>query len=158
MIFALLRAFATFGVLTILAFIMYRFFLFDIAPLFFIALAIGILALFGWVMGLFVTSLVLRFGQRIQVLAWSSVWIIQPFSCVFYPLSALPQWAQPIAKVLPTTYIFEALRAIIFGNPVDYSTFYYAIGLTLVFLVLMSFLINYTFKHAKASGLFARGD
>ncbi len=158
MFFALLRAIATFGVLTFLAFVMYRFFLFAIAPLMFIAAAIAILSLFGWVMGLFVTSLVLRFGQRIQVLAWSSVWVVQPFSCVFYPLSSLPQWAHPIAKVLPTTHVFEALRAVINNDPVNTGSLFYATGLTIIFLVLVSLLIKKSFNYAKSSGLLARGD
>tara|TARA_Y100000310_G_scaffold343416_1_gene450938 strand:+ start:2668 stop:3456 length:789 start_codon:yes stop_codon:yes gene_type:complete len=158
MLFAFFRSICTFVVLTILAFIMYRFFIFSIAPFIFIAASIAILSLFGWAMGLFVTSLVLRFGQRIQVLAWSSVWIVQPFSCVFYPLSALPTWAVPVAKVLPTTYVFEGLRAIINGNLVNISSLLYSLVLTLIFLVLTSFLIRIAFKHAKSSGLLARGD
>jgi|ETNmetMinimDraft_11_1059920.scaffolds.fasta_scaffold28406_2 ABC-2 type transport system permease protein len=158
MLFAFLRSVATFGVLTLLAYIMYKFLLFSLAPLIFIAAAISILSLFGWVMGLFVTSLVLRFGQRIQVLAWSSVWVVQPFSCVFYPLSALPQWAHPIAKVLPTTHVFEALRAVLSNNPVNIPSLYYAIVLTIIFLGLASLLIKKAFGHAKSSGLIARGD
>ena len=34
-------------------------------------------------------------------------------SCVYYPLTTLPGWLQPVALALPPTYVFEGLRAIV---------------------------------------------
>jgi len=109
-------------------------------------------------MGLFVTSLIMRYGQRIQVLAWSTVWIIQPFSCVFYPLSVLPNWAAKIAVLMPTTYAFEAMRNSLLGDQVNYSSLYYALIASLILLAIMAVFMNYSFRHARKTGLLARGD
>ena len=104
-------------------------------------------------MGLFITGLILRFGQRIQVLAWSLTWIIQPFSCVFYPLSALPQWAVPIAKVLPTTQVFETLRSVIFPTMGSQGNLWYALVSVLLFLVGAGWFLGSSFKKAKKNGM-----
>ena len=156
-IIGLIRSFVTFVFLSGVAFVFYAFNIFSIDPLM-LGTAVFLLSMFGWTMGLFVTSLILRYGQRIQVLAWSTVWIIQPFSCVFYPLSVLPNWAAKIAVLLPTTYAFEALRASINHTPISYSSLIYAIGISFVFFIAMAVYLQRSFKHAKKSGLLAKGD
>ena len=35
------------------------------------------------------------------MLAWMIPYVFAPFSAVYYPLSALPHWAQVIAQALP---------------------------------------------------------
>ena len=32
---------------------------------------------------------------------------------VFYPVAALPDWLQPVAGLVPSAYVFEALRALL---------------------------------------------
>ena len=56
------------------------------------------LMLFGWALGMFSTALILRFGQAAETLAWAVPFMVQPFACVFYPISELPAWLQPISK------------------------------------------------------------
>jgi ABC-2 type transport system permease protein len=36
-----------------------------------------------------------------------------PLTCVYYPVSVLPDWLQVIAWMLPPTYVFEGMRALI---------------------------------------------
>ncbi|MBU0979795.1 MAG: ABC transporter permease [Nanoarchaeota archaeon] len=156
-VMGLIRSMATFLVMIALAWLMYAFNLFEI-PVLMLASAIFLLSLFSWSIGLLVTALIMRFGQRIQVLAWSIVWAIQPFSCVFYPLAALPGWAQAIAAWMPTTAVFENVRAIIFGTPMNYALLGRAVIMDLALLVVMAFLLKASFNHAKRSGLLARGD
>ena len=43
----------------------------------------------GWLIGILTTSVIMRFGQQAEVLAWGLVFLFQPISCVFYPLSEL---------------------------------------------------------------------
>lgn len=151
------RSLMTFGVLVALAFIMYSFNMFTI-PLFFIAIAVFLLSLFGWAMGLFVTSMLYFFGKRIQVLAWSTTWVVQPFSCVFYPMSSLPGWAASIAKVLPTTPVFENLRSFITTGTINYGSLLYSFVANVVLLVLMAFLLKFSFEHARKTGLLAKSE
>jgi ABC-2 type transport system permease protein len=44
------------------------------------------LVLSGWIIGVLTTSIIMRFGQQAEVLAWGMVFLFQPISCVFYPL------------------------------------------------------------------------
>jgi len=71
------------------------------------------LLIFGWSLGLFTTAIILRYGQSAQVLAFGFIFLIQPFSAVFYPVSALPDSVQFISYLLPSTYVFEGMRAVI---------------------------------------------
>jgi ABC-2 type transport system permease protein len=36
-----------------------------------------------------------------------------PLACVYYPVTVLPLWLQPIAWTLPPTYVFEGMRALL---------------------------------------------
>ncbi len=157
LLLSLIRSLMTFGVLSVLAGLIYAFNIFSI-NIWFIAVAGFLLTLFGWVMGLFVTSLILRYGQRIQVLAWSIVWVIEPFSCVFYPLSALPSWAAAIARLLPTTYVFENLRSFLSTGAVSWSGFSYALAVNLVLLAAVGLLVRASFLHAKRTGILVKGE
>ena len=41
------------------------------------------------------------------------MFVIMPLTCVYYPVSVLPDWLQVIAWMLPPTYVFEGMRALI---------------------------------------------
>lgn len=154
-IFGSIRSIFTFFFLVLLSWALYSFNIF-IINIFYIALFVSILTLIGWVMGLFISSIIFRYGSRIQVFAWSMVWVIQPFSCIFYPLSVLPAWAQKIAIVLPTTHIFEALRAVVNNQLVNWNGIFYSIVVSFVLLIIVSIYLRFSIKHARKIGLFAR--
>lgn len=154
-IFASARSFISFSAQAIVAYLIYHFNILSI-NIFAIALLSSILLLFGWAMGLFITGFIFRYGSRIQVFAWSVVWIVQPFSCVFYPLKTLPVWAQNIAIILPTAHIFEALRAIVNDTAVNWYSIAYALFSSLVFLVLSAYFIKSSIQKAKKTGLLTR--
>lgn len=109
-IMGFLRALATFVLMWLVGMIFYSFNILKISPAI-IAIAVLLLTLFGWAIGLLVAAFIFRYGQRIQVLAWSVTFLISPFACIFYPISALPSWAAKIAIALPPAHVFEALRA-----------------------------------------------
>ena len=68
-----------------------------------------------------VTSGLLRFGPAFENVAWSSLFLLAPLGCVYYPLSILPEWLQILAKGLPLVYIFEEARSILVNNVVNYK-------------------------------------
>ena len=74
------------------------------------------LALTSWAIGLVVAGLVLRNGMGAEGIAWSILFFFLPFACVYYPVSALPEWLQGFAWCLPPTYVFEGLRAAIVAH------------------------------------------
>jgi ABC-2 type transport system permease protein len=154
--FALARSIVTFVFMGLMAALIYSFNLFGIG-VFYVALFALALLILGWAIGTFITGFIFRFGERIQVLAWSVVWGIQPFSCVFYPLSALPPWAQKIAYFNPITHVFENLRAVIFGNAVNWYGVVYSFVGGIVLLSLTLMFLRHSIEKAKKTGLLVRG-
>ncbi|MBC7365113.1 MAG: ABC transporter permease, partial [Candidatus Aminicenantes bacterium] len=77
------------------------------------------LVILGWAIGIFTTALILRFGQQAEVLAWGVAFLFQPVSAVFYPVSVLPNFLQKVAMFIPASYVFEGMRAVIFGQGIS---------------------------------------
>tara|TARA_B100000963_G_C22482878_1_gene605559 strand:+ start:79 stop:870 length:792 start_codon:yes stop_codon:yes gene_type:complete len=77
------------------------------------------LIIVGWAVGFLVSGLVLRYGHAFEELAWALIFIILPFSCVYYPLDSLPQILQGFAKILPTVHIFESMRSLLIENVIN---------------------------------------
>ena len=110
------------------------------------------LYLFGTTLGLLVTSGLLRYGPAFENTAWSSLFLLAPLGCVYYPLSILPEWLQILAKGLPLVYIFEEARSILVNNLVDYKNIMNALILNL-FYFLGSIIIFYlAFYGARKKG------
>lgn len=114
------------------------------------------LLVFGWSLGIVTTSLVLRLGQGAESLAWVVAFAIQPIACVFYPLSALPAWLQPVAEITPAVYIFEGMRAVIAGKPLAWSSLGAAFGLDAIYMSLAVLFFAQIFAYARAQGLLAK--
>jgi len=151
----LLRCLLSLVFLSLLAWFLYTF---NILLLGGIAIAVFTteLLLFGWVVGIVIAALIFRYGLRIQVLAWSVGFIMQPFSCVFYPLASMPRWVQVIAVILPTTHVFEGLRHAIATGELAVRPLLTALGLTFVLLVAALLFFQYALRQAKKHGLLTR--
>jgi len=70
----------------------------------------------GWAVGTLVSGLILRNGMGAEGFAWTFMFFIMPLCAVFYPVSTLPAFLQPVAWALPPTYVFEGMRALMFDN------------------------------------------
>ena len=110
------------------------------------------LYLFGITLGLLVTSGLLRFGPAFENVAWSSLFILAPFGCVYYPLSILPDWLQIVAKGLPLVYIFEEARSILVNNVVNYSNIISALMLNLLYFISAISVFYLAFAGAREKG------
>jgi ABC-2 type transport system permease protein len=71
------------------------------------------LILTSWAIGIFVSGLIVRNGMGAENLAWSIMFLFMPLTCVYYPVTTLPVWLQPVAWALPPTYVFEGMRALL---------------------------------------------
>jgi len=74
------------------------------------------LLLTSWAVGIFVSGLVLRNGLGAENLAWTIMFIFLPLTCVYYPVAVLPGWLQTVAWMLPPTYVFEGMRALLIDH------------------------------------------
>jgi ABC-2 type transport system permease protein len=57
----------------------------------------AVLVLTSWSLGLLSAGVILRYGLGAEELAWSLAFILLPLSCVYYPVSVLPDWLRPIS-------------------------------------------------------------
>ena len=87
------------------------------------------LVVFGVALALLVVGMLLRFGFGAEIMAWALAFIVLPFSAVYYPVSSLPGWAQGVAAILPTSHLFEGMRAILAGHPAPWDQLVIAMGL-----------------------------
>jgi ABC-2 type transport system permease protein len=117
-------------------------------PVFFILLLMS-----GWFIGFFIASIILRYGTRVQTLAWSFTWLLSPFSAIYYPIDTLPQWAQTISKFVPMSYVFEQGRNLLYNGVVDYGQLLICFGLNVFYLLLSLFLFQSSFKSVLQKGL-----
>ena len=114
------------------------------------------LVLTGWIIGVLTTSLIMRFGQEAEVLAWSMVFLFQPISCVFYPMEVLPGWLKAIAMINPAAHIFEGMRAVLATQSMPLASLASASGLNLVYLAAVIGWFHYTFAVCKDRGSLVR--
>ena len=111
------------------------------------------LLVMGWCLGLIVSGLVLRFGLAAESLAWVVVFMLSPLSGVYYPITTLPDWLQPVSWALPSAYVFEGMRAILFDGVVRFDLLIRAAGLNVLYLSASSAFFLFMFHVARRRGL-----
>jgi ABC-2 type transport system permease protein len=123
-----------------------------------IALApfLAVLFLTGIALGIAGASLVLRLGPASEWLVWPIPMIVSPFAGVFYPVTVLPEWMQAIAKILPPSYVFEGMRAVLAGKPAPWDRLAVGGGLAAIYLVAACLLFMAVYRVAIRTGLIAR--
>lgn len=114
------------------------------------------LLVMGWAVGIITISLILRFGQEAEVLAWAVAFLFQPVSAVFYPVSVLPPILQAVALFIPSAHVFEGMRAIISGGGFPVADLTWAVALNIVYLTLAFAAFNWNFRIVRRKGLLAK--
>ncbi len=111
------------------------------------------LIIFGWSLSFLASSLIIYWGQRVEMFAWMVAFIFAPFSAVFYPLSVLPTWAQSISWCLPTTYIFEGMRSILATGQFPTQDYWISMGLNVLYLIFSISVFKHMFEKTREKGL-----
>ncbi|MET0390881.1 MAG: ABC transporter permease [Polyangiales bacterium] len=111
---------------------------------------------FGTALGICACALVLRFGPASEWLVWPIPALLSPFAGVFYPLSTLPGWMQWIGRLMPPSYVFEELRALLAGQAGSPYATPIALSLAALQVMLALGLFVRVHRHAVRSGLLAR--
>lgn len=117
------------------------------------------LFLFGVGLGFFITSVIFKLGPAAEWIGWPLPFMLSIISGVFYPISTLPKVLQNIAKIFPTTYVFETMRKIILKNG-NFGEIFYNIKvsflLSTIFLILNYLFFIKIYKQNLKSGAIAR--
>jgi ABC-2 type transport system permease protein len=118
-----------------------------------------ILQMFSWSIGLMMSGLIMRVGQSAETFAWAAVFILLPLSGVYYPVTILPGWLQAIARFVPTSYVFEGMRAILRDHTVEWHLLAVAAGLSVVYLVVGFQVFLWFFRSSRRHGsLLTQGE
>jgi ABC-2 type transport system permease protein len=107
----------------------------------------------GWAIGLLVSGLVLRYGLGAENLAWVAIFAVAPVSGIYYPVSVLPDWLRVIADLLPASYVFEGMRALLFEHMFRTDLFVRAVGLNALYLGFGIAVFLGVFRAARRRGL-----
>lgn len=135
---------------TIIAFLLYHFNVLAFGPV--LLLFFANLLFMGWWIALGIVSLLFRYGAGAEALAWTIAFGITPVACVFYPVSALPNWLAPVALALPAAHIFEGMRAALLNQAVDWPDLFAAAGLNIIWMVLAVIIFASEFRAARIRG------
>jgi ABC-2 type transport system permease protein len=115
-----------------------------------------VLFLFGIALGITGTALVLRFGPAAEWFVWPIPAMLSPFASVFYPIATLPTWMQYLARLLPASYVFEALRGIVAGQPAKISYLIISAVLAIFYIFAAGLFFRRVYRRAVRTGLLAR--
>lgn len=151
LLISLLRTSIGVGGAALLAIPLYGFSIFDLGlPL--LAFFTNLLVM-GWSIGLLVSALVLRYGLGAESLAWVAIFAVAPISGIYYPVSVLPGWLQPIAAGLPSSHVFEGMRSVLFDGRFRVDLLLNAIALNAVYLAVAVSVFLWVFRTARRKDL-----
>ncbi len=111
------------------------------------------LLIMGWAVGLAIAGILLRWGLGAESLAWLAIFGVAPLSGIYYPISVLPGWLQPVALALPSSHVFEGMRAVLFDGVFRLDLFFNAVALNVVYIALGASTFLYFFRVARRRGL-----
>jgi len=138
------------SVAAVLAYFLFSFKIFSIGvDLLFFVFALLVM---GWSLGIMTTAVILRFGQEAEVLAWGVIFLFQPFSAVFNPVSVLPPVAATISKAVPASYIFEGMRHVLVHGSLPSGDLAMAFLLDLVYAALALVIYGRVLSRARHKG------
>jgi ABC-2 type transport system permease protein len=103
-------------------------------------------------LAILINSLILRFGKNVVTFAWTLSMLLYPVSGVVFPISVLPRGLQFIARFIPSSYIFEGMRSILFTGQMDIKALVISFGLNILYIVLACWIFIKTFKQARIHG------
>jgi len=110
------------------------------------------LTIMSWSMGLVSAGVVLRWGLGAESFAWLVAFVLLPLCCVYYPVTTLPSWLQPVALALPPTYVFEGLRAIVLDGTFDVQLMAKAFVLNLAYFAMGAAAFAFFLHRARVHG------
>jgi len=106
----------------------------------------------SWSVGIFVSGLVLRYGLGAESIVWTLMFGIMPLACIYYPVTVLPHWLQPLAWALPPTYVFEGMRALLMEHVFRTGLMVDAIAINAVLLMLSFSVFLMLLRSARRHG------
>ena len=147
---AILRTLAGVIPAAMLAAVLYHFNIITVGPV--LVLFMLNLMVMGWWIALACTSLILSQGGGAETLVWSLLPGLTPLAAVYYPVSIMPHWLQPVALALPASHVFEGMRAAISQGVIRWDHLAWAAGLNVAWAIVAVLLFWQQFQTARRNG------
>ncbi len=154
---ALLKTLIVFVILSLATMAFFHFNVFHLGSLN-LALYFINLSLFAWALGMMLLGLIFRYGTRIQAIAWGLIFLFQPLTASFFPVSVLAPALRAIAFALPPTYVFEAARHSLTTPGTPWLHMCIAFLLNIVYVLAAIAIFRFLFLRSRVTGQFARND
>lgn len=106
--------------------------------------------------GIGVCILVLLFGYKAEVAAWSITSLMALTCGIYYPISILPSPLPEIARAIPLTYFLEYFRSVHGFESAINHTLGWGFGLIGFSLIIEAFLLKWVIRHARKNGTFIK--
>lgn len=148
---SLIRLAVGVGPVTILAIVFFGFNVWALGVAF--AAFFVVLMLFAWSIGLLVSGALLRLGAGAENLIWSLMFIVQPMGAVYYPVSTLPAWLQPVSWLLPPTYVFEGLRGVLIRHEIRWELLAQGFAIDVVMFAAAAMAFGLFLRSARRAGV-----
>jgi ABC-2 type transport system permease protein len=120
-----------------------------IGALTFFLLGIFVISL---VVGIAVCILVLLFGYKADVAAWSFSYLMSLLCGIYYPVSILPSPLPEIARYIPLTYFLEFFRKFYGFQGEATNLLSWGFGLSILYLLLEAVLFRAVLRRARRVG------
>ncbi|MCS7121172.1 MAG: ABC transporter permease [Archaeoglobaceae archaeon] len=100
--------------------------------------------------GIFNCILILTFGRRSEIFAWTLSGIIMIFCGIYYPVEILPEPFRTLGLLIPITHFLEYFRSF-YGLGRDLLLLGYIE--VILYLIILTFLAEISLKRARKTGL-----
>lgn len=125
----------------------------------FFMLALGSVSFIGF--GIAASVLPLLYTEKGMQMSFIVRSVLLLVSGVYYPISVLPAWMQPLARISPATYVLEGLRAAILRDQVIWSPEIWSYTWPLIITGVVSvplgvFIFHLAERYAKRTGKLKR--
>ncbi|MBY0110264.1 MAG: ABC transporter permease [Candidatus Babeliaceae bacterium] len=113
------------------------------------------LLLSAWAVSNIAITMLMGLGVHAQRLIFVLAWLFMPFSGVYYSLSVMPAWIQSVARFVPMSYIFEALRIFVLEGRFSLSHLHYGYALAIIYFIITLTACSKMFERSCRLGLAA---
>lgn len=108
------------------------------------------------IIGMLVCFLIMMYGQRVEVTAWSLATLLMLICGIYYPVNFLPQPFLFIAALIPLTHFLEYYRSFYGFNPVFSHSLLKGFALSGVYIVFLFWFLKFSFQKARRTGMILR--
>ncbi len=117
---------------------------------------LGGICCFAMFLGLLVSLLILRFGQKAEITAWMFAYLFMLVCGIYYPVEILPSGLMGLAQAIPLTYFLEYFRAGYGFHPLFAWGVAKGFGLLALYFVIGVWALRQSFHAARRKGIIVR--